>query len=97
MYIVDDICYAGELQDGMKVSAAKLLRGHMLLVTFSTGEKRLFDATRLEGSAFEPLSDEDVLGDFALFHGVMTWLDGTIDIAPEAMYRDSIPYSAEVV
>ena len=95
MYIVDDICYAGQLEEGIKVEDAKLLRGHMLLLTFSTGEKRLFDATTLRGSAFEPLGDEKVLGDFAIFHGVMTWLDGEIDLAPETMYKESFPYSED--
>ena len=91
MYIIDDICYAGELQDGIKASEAKLLRGHMLLITFSTGEKRLFDAATLKGSAFEPLSDERVLGDSTIFHGVMSWLDGEIDLAPETIFvQDTI-------
>ena len=96
MYIVDDICYAGKLVEGIKVVGAEVLRGRMMLVTFSTGEKRLFDPTSLEGGAFEPLSDMSVLADFTLFHGVMTWLDGSVDIAPETMYRESFPYSEEV-
>ena len=45
MYIKDDICYAGELQENIKVTEAKPLRGGMMLITFSTGEKRLFDTT----------------------------------------------------
>lgn len=32
MYILNDICYAGEMQDGIKVTEAKPLRGGMLLV-----------------------------------------------------------------
>ena len=40
MYVLNDICYAGEMQDGIKVTEAKPLRGGMMLVTFSTGEKR---------------------------------------------------------
>ena len=96
MYVVDDICYAGELVEGIRVVGAEVLRGGMMLVTFSTGEKRLFDSTLLEGGAFEPLSDMDVLADFTLFHGVMTCLDGAIDIAPETMYQDSYPYSEEI-
>ena len=95
MYVIDDVCYAGELEEGIKVSEAKLLRGAMMLVTFSTGEKRLFDATKLEGGAFAPLSDESVLGDFSIFHGVMTWMNGEIDLAPETMYLESYPYSDE--
>ena len=95
MYTIDGICYAGEFHEGIKVAEARLLPGRMMLVTFSTGEKRLFDATTLTGGAFEPLFDEEALGDFSIFHGVMTWLGGEIDIAPEAMCRDSLPYSGE--
>ena len=92
MYIVNDICYAGEIQDGIKVTEAKPLRGGMLLVTFSTGEKRLFDTTTLQGSAFAPLADEKVFMKPVLFHGVITWNNGEIDIAPETVYRDSYAY-----
>ena len=45
MYIKNSICYAGKLEEGIKVSEVKHLRGMMMLVTFSTGEKRLFDAS----------------------------------------------------
>ena len=47
MYIRGGICYAGEYQEDIKVTAAKPLSGRMLLLTFSTGEQRLFDAARL--------------------------------------------------
>ena len=97
MYIVDDICYAGEETPEIKVKEARALRGGMLLLTFSTGEQRLFDTTLLKGSAFEPLRDEKVLADFIIFHGVMTWMNGDIDIAPETMYAESYPYTARNV
>ena len=29
-----------------------------------------------------------------LNHGVVTWLDGELDIAPESMYENSYPYVA---
>ncbi|MBR2215837.1 MAG: DUF2442 domain-containing protein [Selenomonadaceae bacterium] len=92
MYVLNDICYAGEMLDGIKVTAVKPLRGGIMLVTFSTGEKRLFDTTELEGSAFAPLTDERVFRNPALFHGVITWNNGEIDIAPETVYRDSYAY-----
>ena len=41
MYIKNGICYAGKFEEGIKVSEVKPLRGMMMLVTFSTGEKRL--------------------------------------------------------
>ena len=97
MYIIDDVCYAGEAVSDIKVKEATVLRGSMLLITFSTGEQRLFDATLLTGSAFEPLKDEKTLADFTIFHGVMTWMNGVVDIAPETMYADSYPYTSRNV
>ena len=40
MYIIDDVCYAGEATPDIKVKTATVLRGGMLLLTFSTGEHR---------------------------------------------------------
>ena len=92
MYIMNGICYAGTNADNMKVTEAVPLQGGMLLVTFSSGEKRLFDTTTLTGSAFAPLKDENTFRNLSVFHGVITWMDGEIDIAPETVYADSIPY-----
>ena len=101
MYIVNDICYADEMREEIRVKAAKPLPGRMLLVTFSTGEKRLYDTTTLHGPAFSPLNDEAVFENIDIFHGVITWNHGEIDIAPETVYQDSYPYEdveeAEIV
>ena len=97
MYILNDICYAGEMQDGIRVTEVKPLRGGMLLVTVSTGEKRLFDTTTLQGSAFAPLADEKIFMNPVLFHGVITWTNGEIDIAPETVYRDSYAYESVAI
>ena len=97
MYILNNICYAGELRNGIKVTEAKPLRGGMMLVTFSTGEKRLFDTTTLEGSAFAPLADEVIFNNPVLFHGVITWNNGEIDIAPETVYRNSYAYESMAI
>ena len=93
MYIINDICYAGELTDDIKITEVKPLRGGIMLVTFSTGEKRLFDTTKLEGSAFKPLADEKVFMNPVIFHGVITWNNGEIDIAPEVVYEESCAYN----
>lgn len=50
----------------------------------------------MKGTAFAPLMDEKVLEDFNIFHGVMTWMNGDIDIAPETMYSDRYPYTAKM-
>lgn len=94
MYIVNDICYASEKSQEIKVREAKPLRGGMLLVTFTTGEKRLYDTTLLEGAAFKPLRDDKIFQDVSIFHGVITWNNGEIDIAPETVYADSYPYDS---
>ena len=96
MYIKDGICYAGELKEGIKVTDAKPLRGGMMLVTFSTGEQRLFDTTLLQGTAFEPLKDEKIFSNPVIFHGVITWDNGEIDIAPETVYKESYAYAFEL-
>lgn len=82
------------MQDGIKVTEAKPLRGGMMLVTFSTGEQRLFDTTSLQGAAFAPLADESIFMNPVLFHGVITWNNGEIDIAPETVYRESYAYDS---
>ena len=97
MYIIDDVCYAGEATPDIKVKGATVLRGGMLLIIFSTGEQRLFDTTLLIDPAFEPLKDEKTLADFKIFHGAMTWMNGEIDIAPETMYEESYPYTSRNV
>ena len=97
MYVLNDICYAGELQADIKVMEAKPLRGGMMLVTYSTGEKRLFDTTLLRGAAFGPLSDEHIFANPVIFHGVITWKNGEIDIAPETVYRNSYAYEEAAI
>jgi hypothetical protein len=97
MFIKNDICYADELKEGIKITDAKPLRGGMMLVTFSTGEQRLFDTTLLQGSAFEPLKDENIFRNLVVFHGVLTWANGEIDIASETVYMESYAYNKETV
>ncbi len=96
MYIMNGIVYGGEPKEPIKVRQVKVLPDKMLLIRFNNGETRLFDATMLEGPAYEPLRDENVFSEPEIDHGVVTWLQGAIDCAPEYMYRHSFEYS-EVV
>ena len=96
MYIMNGIVYGGEPKEPVKVRQVKVLPDKMLLIRFNNGETRLFDATMLEGPAYEPLRDENVFSEPEIDHGVVTWLQGAIDCAPEYMYRHSFEYS-EVV
>ena len=97
MYISDDVCYAGTPSEEIRVAEVQPLPGEMMLVLFSSGEKRLFDATVLDGPAFEPLRSEDVFATARVEHGFILWSDGTIDVAPEYVYANSVPYDASDV
>ncbi len=93
MYVMNGIAYAGTAVQDRRVSAVKALDDRMMLVTFVSGERRLYDATQLlQYPAFQPLKDEAVFRTASVDHGVVTWLDGEIDIAPETMYVTSFPY-----
>ena len=45
---------------------------------------------------FKALADEKVFSNPILFHGVITWNNGEIDIAPETVYRNSYAYECVV-
>ena len=92
MYIKNGICYAGELVPEITITEAKPLDGGMMLVTFSTGETRLFDTTQLNSPVFEPLRDYKVFSSPVISHGTITWNNEEIDIAPEYVYRVSCKY-----
>lgn len=81
----------------LKVVDAKVTDYLMMLITFSNGEKRVFDATVLTGSAFEPLENIDIFNNFKIVHGAITWMNEEIDCAPEYMYEHSYAYEELVV
>ena len=97
MYIVNGIAYAGKKVDNISVTDIKILDDLIMIVTFSTGEQRLFDATCLiDFPAFKPLENEDVFKNAKIEYGVVIWNDGDIDIAPETMYEKSYAYENSV-
>lgn len=96
MYIMNGIVYGGEPSTNIEISNVKVLDNMIMLISFSTGETRLFDATILHGEVFEPLKKEDVFKNPVIDHGVVTWDDGNIDCAPEFMYNNSYEYSMAI-
>lgn len=98
MFAVDGYVYASEPTAGIKVTSARVVDDLCMLVTFSTGETRLLDATDLLAfEAFAPLEDRCVFEAFAIEHGVLTWLDGDIDIAPEGLYKRTYEYGPQIM
>lgn len=93
MYIINGIAYASEPTKDLKIKDVKLLHDYIMIITFSTGEHRLFDATLLfDKPAFIPLKNEEVLAHYSIEYGVITWCEGEIDIAPEYIYSNSYEY-----
>ena len=90
MHEVNGICYADSREDGPRIVEATPLSDGMLLVTFLSGERRLFDTTKVEGPAFTPLRTGLAQHTIKVEHGFISWLDGSIDLAPEYVYSHSI-------
>lgn len=96
MYVINGIAYAGNRGEDIEVASVKALDDMMMLLTFTSGETRLFDATVLTGPAFEPLKDPDIFRSPVVEYGVVTWMDGDIDCAPEFMYENSYTYEQDI-
>ncbi len=92
MFVVNGIVYASEKKNDIEVISAKPLDDMMMLLTFSSGEQRLFDATILTGSAFLPLKDDAIFKNCKVVDGTVTWMDEEIDCAAEFMYENSFAY-----
>lgn len=71
------------------VTAARILDGYRLELTFNDGQCRIFDCEPLisQYQFFAPLRDKDVFARFELDGWTVTWLDGSVDIAPEHLYE----------
>lgn len=92
MYILNGFVYGGEPTETLEVISVKPLDDMMMLITFSNGETRLFDATLLKGEVFKPLQDKNIFKAVKIEYGVITWANGSIDCAPEYMYKNSFEY-----
>ena len=91
MYEIDGILYAGKPADMIKVTGVKTLQNYQLLLTFSTGERKLYDVSPLlDLPVFQPLKDNRVFDDVQLDFDTITWCNGDVDIAPETLYQDSV-------
>jgi hypothetical protein len=91
MYIVNDIAYAGDQTQPIKISGVRPMKEYKLWLRFSTGEARVFDfKPLLSQKGFEPLADPEVFAGVYIDYGVTVWNDGNIDIAPEYLYENSV-------
>ncbi len=91
MYIRDNIAYAGEAPQLLKVVEAKPENDYTLNLTFNNGIKKTFDfANLLKIACYKPLEDKETFRTLTIEHGVLVWLDGEIDISPEYLFENAI-------
>lgn len=98
MYEKDGILYAETPEKIITVEQVKPLDGYRLELIFSTGEKGIYDVSSLlEFPVFRPLKDITLFNSVKIDFGTVSWLDGEVDIAPEALYYECEKVNFEVV
>lgn len=87
----DEIIYSGK--PIFRVTEVRADDEYKLHLTFSNGEKRVYDGTQLLGNddVFSPLENIYLFKQAKTDGCAVVWND-EIDIAPEALYEDSVPY-----
>jgi len=75
----------------LDILAVEVKPGHKLLLTFETGEQRIFSmSTLLTQPPFNRLQDPHLFELARIDYGTVVW-PGNIDIAPETLYDLSHP------
>lgn len=92
MYVIDGIAYAGEQPKPVRVKAVRPLEDYKVLITFTNGERKIFDfAPLLDMPCYQPLKDRSVFCGVYVELGTLVWNDGDIDIAPETLFIEGVP------
>ena len=93
MYIKNDIAYADDTRQPIKVRTVRALEDYFLKLVFFTGETKIVDFKPfLKYPAFIPLSGKQVFDSVYIEHGYVAWNDGEIDIAPEKLFEIGVDY-----
>ena len=73
------------------VKAVQPQNDYTLIITFATGEKKLYDCKPLLSyPAFQPLQNLDLFFKAHVKYDTVVWND-KLDIAPESLYENGIP------
>ena len=77
---------------GPRVVEALPLDDYKIALTFTTGERRIFDARPLLSlKAFASLSDNEVFDCVSVAYGSLLW-PNDIDYCPDTLYAESHPF-----
>ena len=76
---------------GPRVVTASPIDDYQLHLTFTNGDRRVFDAKPLLGfEAFKPLEDKKLFGSVKVAYGSVLW-PNDIDYCPDTLYAESKP------
>lgn len=90
MYIKDGIAYADEPYSNVDLLDFKFLDNYKILAFFSNGvEKTINLEPILNFKVFEELKDINIFKSGYLDSGVLTWLNGKIDIPSESLFENN--------
>ena len=80
---------------GPRLTSVELLGNYKLLLTWTNGEKRIFDATKLLNyKVFSALRNETFFNNIKILNGTIAW-ENDIDYCPDTLYLESTPYFAK--
>jgi len=75
--------------------SVKTLDDYKLIIKFSTGEEKIYDAkSDIAHGVFQSLKDKNLFASARIARGTVVWNDD-LDIAPETLYQDSKPILCE--
>ncbi|MFI3141205.1 MAG: DUF2442 domain-containing protein [Clostridia bacterium] len=94
MKIINGIAYANSSVEILEVSSIKVLDDMIMIVIFNNGEEKIFDATvLLDKPVFAVLKDVQTFKSCEIVGGIITWLDGDLDLSTQMLYDLSFKYS----
>jgi len=74
----------------LKVIDVKVLNHLKLLIEFSNGEKRNFDAKQLlKYPVYQDLENDEIFNNVAIENGILVWDNGKIDVGTDFLYQKS--------
>ncbi len=77
------------------VDSVEAIAGHRLVISFDTGEKKIFDVTPLlTVGRFKDLAVPEVFERVQVSFDTVEWENG-LDLDPEYLYEHSEPYTGE--
>ncbi|MGM9536396.1 MAG: DUF2442 domain-containing protein [Intestinibacter sp.] len=93
MYEINGMCYSDSNKQIIDILEAKPLDNYKILIIFSNGEKKIFDANYLlDIPIYSPLKDKAIWNGLVVVDGIFTWDDENLDIAPETLYLNSVKF-----